>query len=157
MDASSFHMQHLHPWKIVIKGFWCIFCWACNTTASNRLHHLSLGCGLLSRNEESYLSVLYTHKHHSSVHEHHSRRATVSDFTFWSLSPLSSNFLAFLAGMRPAELYFQMHLLAKQERESSRSSSLIESSQSALRWVLQAIHLNPSCLRYWKVLQTFTG
>ncbi|XP_027149171.1 tetratricopeptide repeat protein SKI3 isoform X2 [Coffea eugenioides] len=60
-------------------------------------------------------------------------------------------------GMRPAELYFQMHLLAKQERESSRTSSLIESSQSALRWVLQAIHLNPSCLRYWKVLQTFTG
>ncbi|KAL3514915.1 hypothetical protein ACH5RR_027632 [Cinchona calisaya] len=54
---------------------------------------------------------------------------------------------------RPAELYFQMHLLAKQDKDGSNSSSTLGSSQSALRWVLQAIHLNPSSLRYWKVLQ----
>ncbi|XP_042507077.1 tetratricopeptide repeat protein SKI3 [Macadamia integrifolia] len=54
--------------------------------------------------------------------------------------------------MRPAELYFQMYLLAMQLKAGSDSASNIESYQSPKRWVLRAIHLNPSCLRYWKVL-----
>uniref|UniRef100_A0A6V7QSG7 Tetratricopeptide repeat protein SKI3 n=1 Tax=Ananas comosus var. bracteatus TaxID=296719 RepID=A0A6V7QSG7_ANACO len=55
--------------------------------------------------------------------------------------------------MRPAELYFQMHLLAMQSSAVSGQHSGVESSQSPERWLLRAIHLNPSCLRYWKVLQ----
>ncbi|KAK9269809.1 hypothetical protein L1049_025382 [Liquidambar formosana] len=57
--------------------------------------------------------------------------------------------------MRPAELFFQMHLLARQSKvgSDSSSSSRVESWQSRQRWVLRAIHLNPSCLRYWNVLQ----
>lgn len=51
---------------------------------------------------------------------------------------------------RPAELLFQMHLLFKQLKESSSSP---DSCQNPLRWILQAIHTNPSCLRYWKFLQ----
>ncbi|XP_043711389.1 LOW QUALITY PROTEIN: tetratricopeptide repeat protein SKI3-like [Telopea speciosissima] len=54
--------------------------------------------------------------------------------------------------MRPAELYFQMYLLARQLKDGSDSASNVESYQSPKRWVLRAIHLNPSCLRYWKVL-----
>lgn len=56
--------------------------------------------------------------------------------------------------LRPAELFFQMHLLAKESEGSSDSSSRIESCQSPLQWVSRAIHTNPSCSRYWKVLQT---
>ncbi|KAJ7967026.1 Tetratricopeptide repeat protein [Quillaja saponaria] len=55
--------------------------------------------------------------------------------------------------MRPAELFFQMHLLAKNLNDSSDSLSNVEFCQSPQRWVLRAIHTNPSCLRYWKVLQ----
>ncbi|GMI82416.1 wax restorer [Hibiscus trionum] len=56
--------------------------------------------------------------------------------------------------MRPAELFFQMHLLARQvESESdSSSNSRMECCQSPLQWVLRAIHTNPSDTRYWKVL-----
>ncbi|KAL6176261.1 hypothetical protein ACLB2K_052896 [Fragaria x ananassa] len=54
--------------------------------------------------------------------------------------------------MRPAELFFQMHLLAKQSKASSDTSS-IEFCQSPQGWVLRAIHTNPSCMRYWKALQ----
>ncbi|KAL1560754.1 tetratricopeptide repeat protein SKI3 isoform X2 [Salvia divinorum] len=43
---------------------------------------------------------------------------------------------------RSAELLFQMHLLS---RESSHG-------ESSMSWILQAIHMNPSCSRYWKVL-----
>ncbi|XP_008799156.2 tetratricopeptide repeat protein SKI3 isoform X2 [Phoenix dactylifera] len=57
------------------------------------------------------------------------------------------------AEMRPAELYFQMYLLARQLNASSSQHSGIESMQIPKNWVLQAVHLNPSCLRYWKVLQ----
>ncbi|KAF9626718.1 hypothetical protein IFM89_038892 [Coptis chinensis] len=52
--------------------------------------------------------------------------------------------------MRPAELYFQMHLLARKQKTRSDSSSNVD--QSPKRWILRAIHLNPSCLRYWKLL-----
>lgn len=62
------------------------------------------------------------------------------------------------AEMRPAELYFQMHLLAKQSSAvSNQKQASIESSESPERWILRAIHLNPSCLRYWKVLQKLIG
>ncbi|XP_010932168.1 tetratricopeptide repeat protein SKI3 isoform X1 [Elaeis guineensis] len=57
------------------------------------------------------------------------------------------------AEMMPAELYFQMHLLARRLNASSSKHSGIESMQSPKNWVLRAIHLNPSCLRYWKILQ----
>ncbi|KAG6407029.1 hypothetical protein SASPL_130011 [Salvia splendens] len=43
---------------------------------------------------------------------------------------------------RSAELLFQMHLLS---RESSHGDS-------TMRWILRAIHMNPSCSRYWKFL-----
>ncbi|KAF5462290.1 hypothetical protein F2P56_018311 [Juglans regia] len=57
--------------------------------------------------------------------------------------------------MRPAELFFQMHLLARQSKSAPNSTSNIEFCQSPERWVLRAIHTNPSCVRYWKVLQKF--
>ncbi|XP_027913014.1 tetratricopeptide repeat protein SKI3 isoform X1 [Vigna unguiculata] len=55
--------------------------------------------------------------------------------------------------MRPAELYFQMHLLARELKVGPNFTSSMESSQSPLRWVIRAIHTNPSCMRYWRVLQ----
>ncbi|KAK7308220.1 hypothetical protein VNO77_41821 [Canavalia gladiata] len=55
--------------------------------------------------------------------------------------------------MRPAELYFQMHLLARQLKVGASTTSSMESSQSTQKWVIRAIHQNPSCLRYWRVLQ----
>ncbi|XP_058778563.1 tetratricopeptide repeat protein SKI3-like isoform X1 [Vicia villosa] len=55
--------------------------------------------------------------------------------------------------MRPAELYFQMHLLARELKVGLNSKSSTESSQSPHRWVIRAIHMNPSCMRYWRVLQ----
>ncbi|KAK7366458.1 hypothetical protein VNO80_08448 [Phaseolus coccineus] len=55
--------------------------------------------------------------------------------------------------MRPAELYFQMHLLARELKVGPNSTSSMESTQSPLRWVIRAIHMNPSCMRYWRVLQ----
>lgn len=61
------------------------------------------------------------------------------------------------AETRPAELYFQMHLLARQSNARPDQRAMIESWQSSERWILRAIHLNPSCLRYWKVLQKLTG
>ncbi|XP_041022054.1 tetratricopeptide repeat protein SKI3 isoform X4 [Juglans microcarpa x Juglans regia] len=59
--------------------------------------------------------------------------------------------------MRPAELFFQMHLLARQSKSAPNSTSNIEFCQSPERWVLRAIHTNPSCVRYWKVLQKLIG
>ncbi|CAN0927317.1 Tetratricopeptide repeat protein SKI3 [Linum grandiflorum] len=61
-------------------------------------------------------------------------------------------------GMRPAELFFQMHLLAKEPRAASTNpSSSIESCQSPEQWVLRAIHTNPSCSRYWRLLKEIVG
>ncbi|XP_052201463.1 tetratricopeptide repeat protein SKI3 isoform X2 [Diospyros lotus] len=57
--------------------------------------------------------------------------------------------------MRPAELFFQMHLLSRQSKDDSESSSSVELSQTPQSWILRAIHLNPSCLRYWKVLHKY--
>ena len=62
-------------------------------------------------------------------------------------------FSMFVTDMRPAELLFQMHLLAKQSKVGP-DQLRVELCQSPLRWVLRAIHVNPSCMRYWKVLQS---
>lgn len=57
-----------------------------------------------------------------------------------------------LAELRPAEVLFQMHLLSRQLEDVSEG---VESSKSSLRWIIRAVHLNPSCSRYWRVLKTF--
>ncbi|CAH9079839.1 unnamed protein product [Cuscuta europaea] len=58
--------------------------------------------------------------------------------------------------MRPAELCFQMHLVSRWASqgggEDSSSSSLLEGYANPIRAMLQAIHLNPSSSRYWRVL-----
>ncbi|KAG0490361.1 hypothetical protein HPP92_007224 [Vanilla planifolia] len=61
------------------------------------------------------------------------------------------------AEIRPAEVYFQMHILARQSSAASKKQMYIESQESPEKWVLRAIHLNPSCLRYWKVLLRLTS
>lgn len=66
---------------------------------------------------------------------------------------LRSEWYSWPPEMRPAELFFQMHLLASSSEAGSDSSSRVESCQSPEKWVLRAIHTNPSCLRYWKVLE----
>ncbi|XP_064982269.1 tetratricopeptide repeat protein SKI3-like isoform X2 [Musa acuminata AAA Group] len=65
---------------------------------------------------------------------------------------LSLEWFAWPAERRPAELYFQMHLLARQSSTVSNQDSGVGSTQSPERWILRAIHLNPSCLRYWRIL-----
>ncbi|CAN8240206.1 unnamed protein product [Cochlearia groenlandica] len=54
--------------------------------------------------------------------------------------------------MRPAEIYFQMHILARQSQDKAETVSGIETYQTPEKWLLRAIHTNPSCLRYWNVL-----
>jgi len=80
---------------------------------------------------------------------------------YWVFSQLfgfSLNALLFLfpfgcAELRPAEVYFQMHLLARQSAAAvSQQNQLVETMQSPELWLLRAIHLNPSCPRYWKAL-----
>ncbi|GAB2216176.1 hypothetical protein Droror1_Dr00023945 [Drosera rotundifolia] len=56
---------------------------------------------------------------------------------------------------RPAEIYFQMHLLAMQSADESEVESGVEGHDTAQNWILRAIHLNPSCLRYWRMLLKF--
>ncbi|GAB2271736.1 hypothetical protein Dimus_006566 [Dionaea muscipula] len=51
----------------------------------------------------------------------------------------------------PAEVYFQLHLLARQTTGDESQSSFRETT-TVDNWILKAIHLNPSCSRYWKVL-----
>jgi len=76
----------------------------------------------------------------------------------WTLFGFSLNaFLFFFpfgcAELRPAEVYFQMHLLARQSAAAvSQQNQLVETMQSPELWLLRAIHLNPSCPRYWKAL-----
>ncbi|KAF7829441.1 tetratricopeptide repeat protein SKI3 isoform X1 [Senna tora] len=53
---------------------------------------------------------------------------------------------------RPAELSFLIHLVARQLKAGSNSQSTVVFSTSPRRWVLQAIHINPSSMRYWRVL-----
>ncbi|XP_018445855.1 tetratricopeptide repeat protein SKI3 isoform X2 [Raphanus sativus] len=54
--------------------------------------------------------------------------------------------------MRPAEVYFQMHILARESEDRLEAASGIENCQTPEKWVLRAIHTNPSCMRYWNVL-----
>lgn len=61
---------------------------------------------------------------------------------------------AWPADMKPAELLFQMHLLAVQSSAmSERDKDRPECSKSSRSWLLLALHLNPSCSRYWKALK----
>ncbi|KAI3871326.1 hypothetical protein MKW92_033029 [Papaver armeniacum] len=53
---------------------------------------------------------------------------------------------------RPAELYFQMHLLARQLKGGPDSSLGVGFHRTPQTWILRAIHVNPSCSRYWKLL-----
>lgn len=78
--------------------------------------------------------------------------ASLGAKTKWERN-LRAEWSSWPAELRPAELYFQMHLLARQFNAVSNQHSGIESMHSPKNWVLQAIHLNPSCLRYWKILQ----
>ncbi|KAJ3694701.1 hypothetical protein LUZ60_000078 [Juncus effusus] len=67
---------------------------------------------------------------------------------------LRLEFSSWPSEMRPAEIYFQMHLLARttENSVSSRQPGGLESVQRPELWLLRAIHLNPSCLKYWHVL-----
>lgn len=56
--------------------------------------------------------------------------------------------------MRPAELFFQMHLLAQHAMAGEDSISSVETYQSPLKWVSRAIHTDPTSSRYWRVLRT---
>ncbi|XP_021867566.2 tetratricopeptide repeat protein SKI3 [Spinacia oleracea] len=62
----------------------------------------------------------------------------------WDIS-LSLEWYSWSPETRPAEVYFQMHLLALGSDGSDYGDPL--------SWVLRAVHLNPSCLRYWRVLR----
>jgi superkiller protein 3 len=68
-------------------------------------------------------------------------------------------FLIFIrTELRPAELYFQMHLLASQltaatAPQQKQQLLLPETMQSPGAWLLRAIHQNPSCPRYLKALE----
>ncbi|KAI3921846.1 hypothetical protein MKX01_005535 [Papaver californicum] len=53
---------------------------------------------------------------------------------------------------RPAELYFQMHLLTRQLKGGPDSSLGVGFHRTPQTWILRAIHVNPSCSRYWKLL-----
>jgi superkiller protein 3 len=56
--------------------------------------------------------------------------------------------------MKPAELLFQMHLLAERSKAMSASDKdRPECSKSSRSWLLLALHLNPSSLRYWEALK----
>lgn len=61
---------------------------------------------------------------------------------------------AWPADMKPAELLFQMHLLAERSKAMSASDKdRPECSKSSRSWLLLALHLNPSSLRYWEALK----
>jgi superkiller protein 3 len=65
-----------------------------------------------------------------------------------------SSFAYILVETRLAQLYFQMHLLAIRSAESGIPGQKqgVEFAQSPEQWLLRAIHRNPSCTRYWRVL-----
>ncbi|GAB4861700.1 hypothetical protein Ancab_036953 [Ancistrocladus abbreviatus] len=69
----------------------------------------------------------------------------------------SSNGLAcmFYSVIKPAEIYFQMYLLEKQSTDGSQPSSGTYGNEIPQRWILKAIHLHPSCSRYWKALLNY--
>ncbi|KAF6160918.1 hypothetical protein GIB67_025453 [Kingdonia uniflora] len=70
----------------------------------------------------------------------------------WGIN-LSHEWFSWPPEKRPAELYFQMYLREKAQKVGFDSSSIQESYDCSYKWILRAIHLNPSSSRYWKVLQ----
>lgn len=70
----------------------------------------------------------------------------------WGIN-LRNEWFSWPPEMKPAELLFQMHLLSRQPKDGSMPSfSNVDNSENSLRWILRAIHTNPSCSRYWKFL-----
>ena len=61
-----------------------------------------------------------------------------------------------LAEFTPAELYFQMGLLAKISAMSNFNPTQLLDTQSPRIWFRKAVHINPSCARYWTMV-TQTG
>ncbi|KAL3645407.1 hypothetical protein CASFOL_010587 [Castilleja foliolosa] len=64
----------------------------------------------------------------------------------WEIN-LQDEWFSWTPERRPAELLFQMHLLSRQQK-----GGVMPYGNSSLSWLLRAIHMNPSCLRYWKFL-----
>nr|GMD85852.1 tetratricopeptide repeat protein SKI3 [Ipomoea batatas] len=56
--------------------------------------------------------------------------------------------------MKPAELLFQMHLVSRHSQCGTYDDSSLEPCADSIRQMLQAIHLNPSSSRYWRVLRS---
>lgn len=54
---------------------------------------------------------------------------------------------------KPAELYFQMGLLAKISKVTNLGALEVpDSFESPRAWFRRAVHINPSCARYWTML-----
>lgn len=56
-----------------------------------------------------------------------------------------------VADYKPAELCFQMGILGKVSKVSN--SEIPDTVQSPRVWFRRAVHINPSCARYWTMLQ----
>ncbi|KAJ7518221.1 hypothetical protein O6H91_21G059300 [Diphasiastrum complanatum] len=55
--------------------------------------------------------------------------------------------------LRPAEIYFQMGLLARQANGSSQSNAECpEICETVRSWMQKAVHMNPACDRYWVIV-----
>eukprot|EP00250_Pteridium_aquilinum_P005930 c15945_g1_i1 orf=480-5567(-) len=55
---------------------------------------------------------------------------------------------------KPAELCFQMGILGRVSKGSNCGASEVHNSaQSPRAWFRRAVHINPSCARYWNMLQ----
>ncbi|CAM8985822.1 unnamed protein product [Rhodiola kirilowii] len=67
-------------------------------------------------------------------------------------SNMRLEWLAWATETKPAELFFQMHLVAKSVEQRKIDAGSLGSQQGALKWAIRAIHLNPACSRYWNVL-----
>ncbi|CAM8996201.1 unnamed protein product [Rhodiola kirilowii] len=67
-------------------------------------------------------------------------------------SNMRLEWLAWATETKPAELFFQMHLVAKSVEQRKIDAGSLGSHQGALKWAIRAIHLNPACSRYWNVL-----
>lgn len=72
---------------------------------------------------------------------------------FWLFSSYTQSLI--LAEMRPAELFFQMHLLAEHSEAGKSSTHPVVTCQSPQKWISRAIHADPSSSRYWKILQKY--
>ncbi|KAI3757028.1 hypothetical protein L6452_04561 [Arctium lappa] len=63
---------------------------------------------------------------------------------------LKLEWLSWPREMRPSEMFLLMHLVSRESQDGIYSASRMK---NPMRWILQAIHMNPSCSRYWKALQ----